>query len=59
MSEREKTMAAEIAALPPELQDKFVLMAQGAALALDLLAVKDAADQGPQTGQEKELRDAG
>ena len=52
MSEREKTMAAE-------LQDKFVLMAQGAALALDLLAVKDAADPGPQREQDKELRDAG
>ena len=54
-----KELTNKVIKLPRELQERFLDQARGAALALDLLAVKDAADQGPQTGQEKELRDAG
>lgn len=37
MSDREKTLAKQIAALPPKLQDDFLRMAQGAVMALDAL----------------------
>lgn len=59
MSEKERELQKNIAALPEQLQDRFLDQVRGAALALDLLAVKAAAVHGPQPGQEKELRDAG
>lgn len=37
MQDKEKTMVEQIKGLPPELQDKFVDMATGAALALETL----------------------
>lgn len=59
MSEKERELQKGIAKLPESLQDRFLDQVRGAALALDLLAVKDAAVPAPKTGQEKELRDAG
>ena len=35
MSEKEKEIAAQLAELPPDVQDKFLLMAQGAAMAVE------------------------
>lgn len=35
MSEKEKNLLEQIAELPPDVQDKFLLMAQGAAVAVD------------------------
>lgn len=35
MSDREKTLAGKLAELPPAVQDKFLLMAQGAAVAVE------------------------
>lgn len=35
MSDKEKTLVDQIAELPAEVQDRFLLMAQGAAVALD------------------------
>ena len=37
MSEKEKTLTEQIGKLPPELQERFLAQAQGAAMALDLL----------------------
>lgn len=41
MSEKEKEIAAQLAELPPDVQDKFLLMAQGAAMAVE--AAREAA----------------
>ena len=35
MSDKEKDLVAQLAELPPEVQDKFLLMAQGAAIGLE------------------------
>ena len=35
MSDKEKSLVDQIAELPAEVQDRFLLMAQGAAVALD------------------------
>ena len=37
MSDRDKTLAEQIAALPPKLQERFLDQVHGAAIALDLL----------------------
>ncbi|MBO7668348.1 MAG: hypothetical protein J6T26_07790 [Firmicutes bacterium] len=37
MSDKEKSLAAQVEELPEELQDKFLLLAQGAAMALDVV----------------------
>ena len=37
MSNKEKALAKQIAALPEDMQEKFLLMAQGAAMAVDRL----------------------
>lgn len=50
MSEKEKEIAAQLAELPPDVQDKFLLMAQGAAVALDAMAAaREAAAAGTGT----------
>lgn len=45
MSEKEKEIAAQLAELPPDVQDKFLLMAQGAAMAVE--AAREAAAAAP------------
>ena len=35
MSDKEKTLVDQLAELPADVQDRFLLMAQGAAVALD------------------------
>ena len=40
MSDTEKDLAAKLAELPAEIQDKFLLMAQGAAVAAETLREK-------------------
>jgi len=40
MSDKEKALAKQIAALPEDMQEKFLLMAQGAAMAVDRLEKK-------------------
>lgn len=37
MSDTEKTLVAQLAELPADIQDKFLLMAQGAAMAAETL----------------------
>lgn len=37
MSNKEKALVKQIAALPEDMQEKFLLMAQGAAMAVDRL----------------------
>lgn len=37
MNEKATELAAKIAAMPEDLQDKFLLLAQGAAVALDTI----------------------
>ena len=43
MSEKEKEIAAQLAELPPDVQDKFLLMAQGAAMAVECTRAAEAA----------------
>lgn len=43
MSEKEKALVDQIAELPPEVQDKFLLMAQGAAVAVECTRAAEAA----------------
>ena len=52
MSEREKNLVDKIAKLPDALQDKFLNMAQGATLALDVLQSQEADTKGKE-GDEK------
>ena len=59
MSEKERELQKGIAELPEYLQDRFLDQVRGAALALDLLAVKDAAVPDPQRPEDKDLREAG
>ena len=59
MSEKERELQKGIAKLPESLQDRFLDQVRGAALALDLLAVKAAAVPGPQHPEDKDLREAG
>ena len=40
VSDKEKDLAARIAAMPPKLQDKFLEQARGAELALEVLGEK-------------------
>lgn len=42
MSNQEKNIAERLAQLPPELQDKFLLMAQGAAMAVECARTAEA-----------------
>ena len=35
MSDKEKSLVDQLAKLPPKVQDKFLLMAQGAAVAVE------------------------
>lgn len=44
MSEKEKEIAAQLAELPPDVQDKFLLMAQGAAMAVEAAKAAEAKD---------------
>lgn len=44
MSEKEKALVDQIAELPPDVQDKFLLMAQGAAVAVDCAKAAEAKD---------------
>lgn len=39
MSDKERSLVENIAALPPALQEKFLYQAQGAALAVETLGV--------------------
>lgn len=41
MSEKEKTLVEQIAELPADVQDKFLLMAQGAAVAVECTRAQD------------------
>lgn len=53
MSDKEKELAARIAAMPPELQDKFLDQAKGATMALDILD-RARAEKSPGDEQRKE-----
>lgn len=44
MSDKEKELVAQIADLPPEVQDKFLLMAQGAVIGLECAKASEAKD---------------
>lgn len=44
MSEKEKTLVEQLSELPPEVQDKFLLMAQGAAIGLECAKASEARD---------------
>lgn len=46
MSEKEKALVDQIAELPPDVQDKFLLMAQGAAVAVDCAKAAETKDGG-------------
>lgn len=46
MSEKEKALVDQIAELPPDVQDKFLLMAQGAAVAVDCAKAAETKDEG-------------
>lgn len=51
MSDKEKKLAAMVSTFPPELQDKFLNQAAGAAMALDTIGIhrpeeKEAQDNG-------------
>lgn len=46
MSEKEKDLVAQISELPPEVQDKFLLMAQGAVIGLECAKAAEAKDEG-------------
>ena len=46
MSEKEKALVAQIAELPPEVQDKFLLMAQGAVIGLECAKASEERDEG-------------
>ena len=59
MSEKERELQKGIAKLPESLQDRFLDQVRGAALALDLLAVKSAAVPDSQRPEDKDLREAG
>lgn len=49
LSEKEKTLVEQIAELPPDVQDKFLLMAQGAAMAVE--AAREAAAAAAPAGE--------
>lgn len=42
MNDKEKDLVAQLAELPPEVQDKFLLMAQGAAIGLECAKAAEA-----------------
>ena len=46
MSNTEKDLVTQVTELPPEVQDKFLLLAQGAAMALETLRETAAAETG-------------
>ena len=46
MSDKEKELVAQISELPPEVQDKFLLMAQGAVIGLECAKASEAKDEG-------------
>ena len=50
MSQNEKKLVEEITNLPAQMQDKLLLLAQGAALALETLREADADTQGKADG---------
>lgn len=52
MSEKEKEIAAQLAELPADVQDKFLLMAQGAAMAVE--AAREAAAAAAPAGEAEE-----
>ena len=45
MSDKENDLVAQLAALPPEVQAKFLLMAQGAAIGLECAKAAEAEQQ--------------
>ena len=51
MSEKEKELCAKVAKLPQELLDKFVDKIDGAAMAIEVLAAADKAEQGKEAGK--------
>ena len=54
MSEKEKALVDQIAELPPDVQDKFLLMAQGAAVAVDCAKAAETKDETDDTGDAAE-----
>lgn len=46
LTERERELLETLAELPPEVQDKFLLMAQGAAIGLECAKAAEAKDEG-------------
>lgn len=46
MSDKEKDLIDQIAKLPPEVQDKFLIMAQASAITVDTLRAAEARDEG-------------
>ena len=53
MSQKEKEILKNISALPGPLQDKFLNMAQGAAMAMDTLAEEKGDAAGGSSGVEQ------
>ena len=51
MSDKEKDLIDQIAKLPPEVQDKFLIMAQASAITVDTLRAAEAKDD---TGDDDE-----
>ena len=50
MSDKEKALAKQIAALPEDMQETFLLMAQGAAMAVDRLEKKEEKEDAEREG---------
>ena len=46
LTNRERELLETLAELPPEVQDKFLLMAQGAAIGLKCAKAAEAKDEG-------------
>ena len=45
MSDKEKTLVEQLKELPADIQDKFLLMAQGAAVAVDCAKAREEKDE--------------
>ena len=50
MSDKEKSLVDQLAKLPPKVQDKFLLMAQGAAVAVECSKTEEEAEDGAGEG---------
>lgn len=46
LTDRERELLETLSELPPEVQDKFLLMAQGAAIGLECAKAAEARDEG-------------